>query len=107
MRDMCPEEERVARIDSELKEIIPDFFRNTWDEIRALQEAVEKADWQGTVTRLGHSIKGSSLGYGFEKLAELGLAIETAARGHGNADEIRDLIRDIISYLEDVEIIYE
>lgn len=105
--DMYPQGKKVVRIDAELKEIIPDFFRNTWEEIRALREALEEADWEDTVARLGHSIKGSSLGYGFEELAGLGLAMERAAREYGSRDEIQALISDIISYVKQVEIIYE
>ncbi len=104
---MYREEKKVARIDAELKEIIPDFFRNTWEEIRALQEVLKEKDWEETVARLGHSIKGSSLGYGFDELAELGQAIEQAARERGDTNEIRALVGKIISYVEHVEIVYE
>ena len=98
---------KVARIEAELKEIIPTFFKNTWEEIGSLREALKEKEWEETVARLGHSIKGSSLGYGFKGLAELGLAVEQAAREHKSPDEIEALVREIISYVEQVEIIYE
>lgn len=94
-----------ALIDSELRELIPMFFQNTWDEVKSLHQAIVSGDYD-EIRRLGHSIKGASAGYGFNDLSEKGRIIESAAKEQKTPDELTELLQDLISYLENVEVVY-
>lgn len=103
---MNQEEKRIAYIDPELEELMHFFFENTWDEIRSMQEALENEDYE-ILERLGHNIKGSSLGYGLEEMGKIGLGIENAAKERKRIDEIQVLTNDLISYMDNVEVVYK
>lgn len=98
-------EKAKALVNSELKELIPIFFENTWEDVRALQNAAENEDYR-EIKRLGHSIKGASAGYGFRELSDKGRAIENAAANYDAVAEISQLIQDLVFYIENVEIVY-
>ena len=94
-----------AEIDAELQEIIPAFFDNTRQEIQELAAANAVGDYD-TLQRLGHSIKGAALGYGFADLAEIGLQIENAARQGRGMDAVKELVQAAQSYIDTVIVIY-
>lgn len=102
---MTPPQSYRAEIDSELQEIIPAFFDNTRQEIEELAEATALGDYD-TMQRLGHSIKGSSLGYGFEGLAAIGRKIEDAARQGHDVTAVQELIQEALAYIDKVVVIY-
>ncbi|MCP4351465.1 MAG: Hpt domain-containing protein [Desulfobacterales bacterium] len=99
-------EKTIAYIDAELEEIIPMFFEQTWEDIQSVKDALEKGDYE-TLERLGHSIKGASLGYGFEEMGKIGKAIEEAAGDNKSLDEIRILVNNLIIHTDNVEVIYK
>ncbi len=94
-----------AFINDEIRELIPSFFQNTWEEVQSLHNAIVNGDYD-EIRRLGHSIKGASAGYGFEDLSEKGRFIETAAAERKTPDELTELLQDIVWYLENVEVVY-
>ena len=96
--------ERIS-IDPEIKELIPGFLENRQKDIQALSIAVESGDFEG-IGFLGHSMKGSGGGYGFQKITDLGRSLEEAANAE-NQDEIRELVEELAAYLENVECVYE
>ena len=89
----------------ELEEIIPVFFENTREEIQSIQEALDRRDY-AALTLLGHSLKGSSLGYGFQEMGEIGAAIENAARERKSPEELQGLIEDLKAYAGNVNVVY-
>lgn len=95
----------VVSIDGDLEEIIPLYFSNSREEIGALRESLRKEDYEDLV-RLGHGIKGSSAGYGFEAMGAMGAQIEDAARQRRSFEEIRTLIESLEDYLDRVEVVY-
>lgn len=99
------EEKIMVRIDPELKDLIPEYLENRYKDIESMTEALEQNDY-GTVQTLGHSMKGSGGGYGFEGITEIGRALEQAAKCQ-NSEEIRKLTSELRTYLECVEVIYE
>ncbi len=102
---MNPKEKEKAHINIELKDLIPIFFENTWEDVRSLQDAIEKEDYR-EIKRLGHSIKGASAGYGFKDLSRKGLSIENAAANFETMTDISGLVQDLVSYIENVEVVY-
>ena len=102
---MSSKEKQKAHVNIELKDLIPIFFENTWEDVRSLQDAMEKEDYR-EIKRLGHSIKGASAGYGFRDLSRKGLVIENAAANFEDMVEISRLVQDLVSYIENVDVVY-
>ena len=92
-------------IEGDLEEIIPLYFSNSREEIHELRECLRQEDYENFI-RLGHGIKGSSAGYGFEAMGNIGAQIEEAARRKGDLEEIRVLVDALEDYLNRVEVVY-
>ncbi|MBM4054107.1 MAG: Hpt domain-containing protein [Planctomycetes bacterium] len=95
----------IVRIDPDLKEIVPDFIRNRHNDILKINEALKSSDYE-TIRILGHSMKGSGGGYGFDAISDIGAIIEIAAKNKTPKDIIHQL-NTLSSYLRRVKIVYE
>ncbi len=95
----------VAYVDSDLMELIPGFLANRRQDARAVMEGVEQQDFE-IIRGLGHDMKGSGGGYGFDTITDIGRSLEQAAKDE-NPTEILKLARELATYLERVEIVYE
>ncbi len=98
-------EKLVAHVDPELADLIPGFLENRWKDVTAILEALARSDFE-TVRVLGHSMKGSGAGYGFDAITEIGAALERAAK-QGDATGVRTSLEDLSRYLARVEVIYD
>lgn len=94
----------IVHIDAELEELIPGFFQNRRKDMKSMLTALEIGDYE-TIRILGHSMKGSGGGYGFDTISDIGHAIEQAATDR-KSEEIKKRIHELSSYLEIVEVIY-
>ncbi|MFO7818654.1 MAG: Hpt domain-containing protein [Halanaerobacter sp.] len=92
-------------VDQDLKALIPIFMDNREEDITKLKELLAESDLEG-IKRVGHNLKGTGGGYGFDKITELGRQIEEAAKEE-NEDSLEELIAELEIYLEEVEITYE
>jgi len=97
------QEELVAYIDEELMSIIPDYFARRNDDIRSIEKALEQKDYE-VIRRLGHSMKGSGGGYGFDVITDIGLQLEQAA-AEEKPEEIRSLIGTLSEFINTVRIV--
>ena len=95
----------VAYVDSDLMELIPGFLENRRQDARAVIEGVEQKDFE-IIRVLGHDMKGSGGGYGFDAITDIGQSLEQAANDE-NPTEILKLAKELATYLERVEIVYE
>lgn len=91
-------------IDIELEEIISDYLRMVQDDINSLLKAVNEKNYN-TLKKIGHNLKGSGCGYGFDQITEIGSEIERLA-SEGQGEEIGALIARLSGYLENIEIEY-
>lgn len=91
--------------DSDLMEIIPDFLDNRRDDVTTIDGAVGESDFE-TIRVLGHDMKGSGGGYGFDGITDIGHALEQAAKAQDQT-EIRKLVRELASYVDRVEVVYD
>ena len=91
------------RIDPELASLIPGFLANRRNDVALLSAAVEHGDFE-TARILGHSMKGSGGGYGFDGITDIGGDIETAAK-QGDSAVIRAHVAALSLYLARVEIV--
>jgi HPt (histidine-containing phosphotransfer) domain-containing protein len=95
----------IVRPEPDLADLIPTYLERRRGDLIALEDALLMGDYP-TVRILGHSMKGSGGGYGFDGITEIGQRIESAGV---NADPVsaRDGIDDLASYLRNVEVHYE
>lgn len=99
-----PEDAAIPiRVDPEIATLIPGFLANRHKDITLLLDAVNRGDFE-TARILGHSMKGSGGGYGFDGITDIGAEIETAAR-HNDPDAIRSQVNALSRYLARVQIV--
>ena len=103
-QDSQPERIRV-RIDPDLQDLIPDYLENRGKDLLFYQQALEKDDFD-SIAVLGHSMKGSGGGYGFNGLSSIGRAIEKAANNR-DKESVRKSIIDLTDFLNKLEVIYD
>jgi signal transduction histidine kinase/CheY-like chemotaxis protein len=70
--------ERVA-VEQGMEDIVPGYLDKRRADVAVYRAAQEIGDFE-SIARLAHKMKGTGGGYGFEKLTELGGAIEAAAK---------------------------
>lgn len=95
----------IVYVDEDLKELIPGFLENRYEDITNLKTALHDKDFE-TLRKMGHSIKGVGGGYGFDYVTELGYNIEEAAKAE-DVSNISKLIDELKDHLDKVEIKYE
>jgi HPt (histidine-containing phosphotransfer) domain-containing protein len=95
----------IVHMDPDLADLIPGYLDNRKKDIAAIHEAVEKKDLD-TVRILGHSMKGSGGGYGFQTITDIGMLLEKAAQ-EGRNDGIRVQVERLEGYLRQIEIVYD
>jgi len=105
IKEEIQEEMIVAYVDTDLKQLIPGYLEERQNDIRKIEDAVKAQDYE-TVRMLGHTLKGSGGGYGFDPISEIGLELENAAQEE-NCEDIDKYINKLSDYIEHVEIVYE
>ncbi|MDZ4661452.1 MAG: Hpt domain-containing protein [Pseudomonadota bacterium] len=98
------ENEFTVQIDCMLEDLMPGFLQNRQTDISSLEKMYAAQDLEG-IKRLGHHLKGVGPNYGFQKLGEMGAAIEIAAC-HGKLDSIGLIIQRMREYMSRVKIQY-
>lgn len=104
---MSEDNKIVAYVEKEMEEIIPYFIDESKQEIRQLVDALKNGDYE-QLREFGHKIKGSSVtcSEGFQEMSDIGKAIETAAKEKKSLNELKDLVKSYINYVNNVEIVY-
>ncbi len=93
------------RVDADLQDLVPGYLENRESDLLIYQQALEKGDFD-SIAVLGHSMKGSGGGYGFNDLSQIGRAIEKAAKSK-DKESVRKSIIDMTAYLKKLEIVYD
>jgi HPt (histidine-containing phosphotransfer) domain-containing protein len=99
------EKEIIIHADHELEDLLPGYLENRQGDIAKLLETLEKKDYE-TIRALGHMMKGSGSGYGFEGITLIGESLEMAAR-EKDEEAIRRAIGELTTYLNRIKIIHE
>jgi PAS domain S-box-containing protein len=73
------EKSTVIQIDPEIADIVPVFFENSRAHIEKAKNGLAQGDWP-LLMRVGHSLKGSGASFGFQRVSELGQALEKQAQ---------------------------
>jgi HPt (histidine-containing phosphotransfer) domain-containing protein len=87
-----------------MRALIEEFLADAAADLAAMRQALARGELD-TVRVLGHSLKGSGGGYGFDALTDLGRAVEAAAV-RADTDALDDLFRRLEKYLARVVIQY-
>lgn len=74
-----PIDRLTVEISRDLEDIVPVFLRNRKKDVQTLRDALITQDFR-TVQTLGHRMKGDGGGFGFDRITEIGAAMELAAK---------------------------
>lgn len=69
----------TVEISRDLEDIVPVFLSNRKKDVQTLRDALITQDFR-TVQTLGHRMKGDGGGFGFDRITEIGAAMELAAK---------------------------
>ena len=103
-QDSQPGKIRV-HVDPDLQDLIPDYLKSRRKDLLNYQQALEKGDFD-SIGVLGHSMKGSGGGYGFNDLSSIGRAIEKAAKNR-DKESVHKSIIDLTEFLNKLEVVYD
>lgn len=98
-------EKIVVRVDPDLEDLIPEFLENRHKDTESITQLLKDEDFEN-IRILGHSMKGSGGGYGFDRISEIGKSIEDAAKTK-DWEIIKGCVGELSSYLNRVEVSYE
>jgi PAS domain S-box-containing protein len=93
--------DRAARIARKLAERTPAYLENCRNNVIAMNEALDRADFEA-VTILGHNLRGSGGGFGFQGITDIGGSLELAAGG-ADVDASRKWVGELSRYLDNVK----
>jgi HPt (histidine-containing phosphotransfer) domain-containing protein len=91
-------------VDPDLEDLIPGYLEGRGRDAGAMAQALKGKDFE-TIRILGHSMKGSGGGYGFDAITEIGGGLERAAKA-GDGAAIDRLIEELRLYLGRVRVVY-
>jgi HPt (histidine-containing phosphotransfer) domain-containing protein len=91
-----------AHPESTIADLVPEYLQRRHADVVVLSDALVAGDME-RVRTLGHSMKGSGGGYGFDGITEIGLRLEDAGKLSDSA-MARTAIEDLAAYLRNVEV---
>ena len=93
-------ERLIVCIDRDFESIVPTFLANRKKDLHTLHHALSSADFS-TIQMLGHRMKGDGGGYGFDRISEIGGAMELAAtrKDHAAAERQIAQLEDFLTRL--------
>jgi CheY-like chemotaxis protein/HPt (histidine-containing phosphotransfer) domain-containing protein len=69
----------VIALDESLRDLAPGYLDNRRGDLARLAAALAAGDWE-TLRVVGHNIKGTGAGYGFDAISGIGAGLEAAAK---------------------------
>jgi PAS domain S-box-containing protein len=81
--------------------LIPIYRERCFENVIAMQKALVQKDFE-TVTIIGHNLRGSGGGFGFQAITDFGANLEQASQNK-NADRIGKLLGELSIYLETLD----
>ena len=97
-------EKIIVQVDSSIEDLIPLYLTSRQKDIKDIPSALEQGDFE-TIRFLGHNMRGSGGGYGFDYITEIGSYLELAAK-EKDVEEIRKWIGELVNYLEKIQIVF-
>lgn len=94
-----------VKAESMLESIMPIFLKSVSEDLLKIKAAVENQDL-AAVQALGHKIKGSAGGYGFDVLGAMARDLEASAKAK-QLEAAHMHLMAMIEFMNDFEIIYQ
>ncbi len=94
----------VVKVDRDLEDITPGYLENRKKDLLLLPRAVAEKEFE-TLKMIGHRMKGSGAGYGFQFISDIGTRLEQAAKRQ-DLKEVQVCIEQLADYLNRVEVVY-
>lgn len=95
----------LVRVIPSLAQLVPGFLEGRRRDIQTISTALDRCDYEN-VRILGHNMKGSGAGYGFQRITDIGASLELAAERRAPR-EILARSRDLVRYLDGLHVVYE
>lgn len=95
-------EKIIVSVDADLEDLIPEYLENRRQDCQTVLQLLENNDYEA-IRVLGHTMKGTGGGYGFDAITDMGKKLEEAAK-RGEASAIRQIVSELGQYLQAVEI---
>lgn len=95
----------IIRADRDLEDLIPGYLDNRRRDIAEINSLLASNDYDA-IASLGHSMRGSGGGYGFDEITRLGMLIEQFAKEKNSAGVVEQL-KALAGYLDHVEVTYD
>jgi HPt (histidine-containing phosphotransfer) domain-containing protein len=93
----------TASPDPDLMDLVPVYLERRRADVVALEESLATGDME-RLRIIGHSMKGSGGGYGFDGISEIGMRLEEAGK-QADAAAARTGIDDLDEYLRNVVVL--
>lgn len=90
----------TVEVDSDIADLVPGFLKNRQDDVQRIQSLIDEENYE-SLRILGHNMKGSGRSYGFDRVSEIGEAIERASE-RGDLSDIRESAFHLRDYLDRV-----
>jgi len=94
----------IVYVDEDLEDLIPDFMENRYEDVTIIGELLGQGNYT-EIQRIGHSMKGSGGGYGFDEITRIGKDLEIAAKNNDKS-EVARLVGVLSDYLSKVKVVY-
>lgn len=94
----------VIKVDRDLEDIAPGYLENRRKDAEIIPEALERSDFDA-LKMIGHRMKGSGAGYGFQRISDIGAQLEQAATVQ-NRQIVQDSLGQLVDYLDAIEVVY-
>ena len=105
MSDFKKDGEIPVRVAPEIGKLVPRFLRARRDDVVTIEAAIVSGDFD-TIRQIGHNMRGVGAAYGFQGLSTIGRSLEAAAPD-GKPEELRELLGELVSYLERLRVEYD
>lgn len=92
-------------VDADLEDLIPGYMANRRRDIVRLRAHLDASEYE-EIRVIGHSMRGSGGGYGFDSVTSVGAKIETAAVAQDD-DGVRTSIVELEDFLARVKVRFE
>jgi PAS domain S-box-containing protein len=94
-----------VRADPKLSDLIPGFLQNRRHDVAAMLSALDHGDY-AVVQTLGHGMKGAGGSWGFQRITDIGAALEQMAES-ADSEGSRKWVGELTRYLDRIVIVYD
>ena len=98
------QEDVVVCSDPDLAGLIPEYLENRRRDVREIGRFLREGNFH-EIQNIGHKMKGSGGGYGFDGITQMGGEIEEAA-GKGEKETVSGLMKRLNEYLSQVKVVH-